>query len=125
MGAGGTERVRSWLMATSDMVMQGWGAVRDFATVKDACPAGLRRIRLSSDSDSDVIFTFSGIKTRRCADVQTVHGCEKLRPSRWFVPFFRAGKKSAGMQPTLLVTTGQRHNVDGHLGRVDLVSVQV
>ena len=86
MGAGGTERVRSWLMATSDMVMQGWGAVRDFATVKDACPAGLRRMRLSSGSDPDVIFTFwpSGNKTRRyvCrrADVQTVHGCEKLRP---------------------------------------------
>ena len=36
MGAGGRERVRSWLIATSDVVMQGWGAVRDFATVKDA-----------------------------------------------------------------------------------------
>jgi hypothetical protein len=32
-------------------------------------------------------------------------------------PFSGPGKKSAGMQPTLLVTTGRRHNVDGHLGR--------
>jgi len=30
-------------------------------------------------------------------------------------PFSGPRKKSAGMQPSLLVTTGRRHNVDGHL----------
>lgn len=98
--------MRSWL------VMQGWEQ-RDL-TVKGACLVVSAPTRLSSGSDPGVIFAFllSGNKTHRyvcrCADRAWCSGL-----SRWFGPFSGPGKKSAGMQPTLLVTTGRRHNVDG------------
>jgi len=92
------------------------GAVRDFATVNSWSPP--RRNTPIQRQRSRCYFCFlpSGNKlVGTCADVQTVHGAKSSGFSRWFGPFSGPGKKSAGMQPSLLVTTGRRHNVDGHL----------
>jgi len=78
--------VRSWLMATSDVVMQGMGAARDFATVKDACPAGLRPDKQEHAHPAAAIpvlfllFWLREIKlVGTCANVQTMHGLRKAQ----------------------------------------------
>ena len=87
--------MRSWLMATSNTVMQGWEQRRDFATVKDA-------VQLVSAPDEQaaaipvlfLLFCLREIKlVSTCADVQTVHGCKKLRPFG-LGPFFRAREEN-------------------------------
>ena len=92
------------------------GVVRDFATVKDACPASFRPEYAYPAAAIPMLFLLFCLREIKlvgtCVDVQTVHGARSSGLSR--CPFSGPGKESAGMQPTLLVTTGRRHNVDGH-----------
>ena len=113
--------MHSWLMATSDMVMQGWGAVRDFATVKDALFSWSPKNTPIQRERSPMLFLLFGLREIKlvgtCAEVQTVRKAQALFQGR--------GRYQRACSPPYSSQVADAITSTGHLGRVDLVSVQV